>query len=173
MRKSIAATALVAALVLGGCTAQIGAAAVVDGQAISTSTLDRTTRELNDLFSVNTRDVLSMLIIAPSYLEGAAANGVAKSREQARDYLVELKVNDPTSGLDPAGFSDATLDLVRFDLALREMSTLANAQEIGVSIQEKVTALDVQVNPRFGEFSAEQSAITAVSPEWLVQPGTA
>lgn len=173
MRKSAIAVALVAALTLGGCTAQTGAAAVVDGSPISSATLDRTTRELNELFTVESRRVLMMLIVSPAYLDAAAANGVAKSREEARSHLAELVTNDPESDVDPASFSDATLDIVRFDMALAELSQLADAQQIGEQIQATVEGLDVEVNPRFGEFSAAENAINPVSHEWLVQPGTA
>lgn len=176
MRKSaIAAVALVAALVLGGCTAQTGSAAVVDGEPISAAKLDRTTRELNELFNVDARGVLTMLIVSPTYLAEAAANGVAKSRDEARTYLTEVIAADPVSavGVDVDSFSDATLDLVRFDMALRELSQLETSQEIGERVQGQIAALDVDVNPRFGEFSAEATAINPVAPEWLVQPSTA
>lgn len=174
MRKSvIAATALVAALVLGGCTAQTGAAAVVDGAPISTVTLDRTTRELNELFTVDSRGVLTMLIISPSYLDAASANGVAKSREEARAYLEEVSASDPERDADVDSFSDATLDIVRFDMVVRELSQLPNAPEVGAQVQEHIGGLDIEVNPRFGEFSAEATAISPVSHDWLVQPATA
>lgn len=170
---TIAATALAAALVLGGCTAQTGAAAVVDGDPISTATLDRTTRELNELFTVDSRGVLTMLIISPAYLDAAAEHGVAKSRDEARSYLDEVQAADPASEVDVAAFSDATLDIVRFDMAVRELSQLPTAQEIGAQVQERIGGLDVDVNPRFGDFSAEASTISPASHEWLVQPATA
>ena len=173
MRKSVIAAMLGAALVLGGCTAQTGAAAVVDGQAISTATLDRTTRELGELFTVDARGVLTMLIISPSYLAEASANGVAKSRDEARAYLAGLVSSDLGSDTDVSSFSDATLDLVRFDMAVRALSQLPEAQEIGARVQEHLAGLDVEVNPRFGEFSAQTTAIAPVIPDWLVQPATA
>jgi hypothetical protein len=177
VRKSvIAATALVAALVLGGCSSQSGAAAVVDGEQISTATLDRTTRELQELFGpqVQSRQVLTMFSIAPSYLEAAAENGVAKSREEARDYLANIAASQAASEgsatVDVSGFSDATFDIFRFDMAVQELGMLANSQEIGAQLQERVAGLDIDVNPRFGEFSVENNIVLPLSHDWLVQP---
>jgi len=175
VRKSVIAVALAAALALGGCTAQTGAAAVVDGKEISTATLDRTVRELQGIFGqqVQSRQVLTMFIIAPSYLEAAAEHGVAKSREEARDYLLNLAATQSAQGgpaVDVDSFSEATFDILRFDMAVQELGMLANSQEIGAQLQERVAGLDIDVNPRFGEFSVEDNIVLPASHDWLVQP---
>ncbi len=169
---AIAAVALAAALALGGCSGQAGAAAVVDGEPIAATTVDRTTRELNQLFQVDARAVLTMLIVSPAYLAEARANGVAKSRDQALGYLTEVIAADPGSTVDVGSFSDATLDIVAFDMAVRELSQLPEAPEIGVRVNEQIAALDVDVNPRFGQFSAEASSILPATPEWIVSAPT-
>lgn len=169
---TIAATALAAALALSGCSGQAGAAAVVDGEPIATTTVDRTTRELNQLFQVDSRGVLSMLIISPVYLAEASANGVAKSRDEALGYLTEVVAMDPESTVDVASFSDATLGLVAFDMAVRELSQLPDAPEISVRVNEQIAALDIDVNPRFGEFVPGASSITPTTPEWIVSAPT-
>lgn len=167
MRKSaIVAIVLAAALTLGGCTSHPGAAAVVDGRTISTSTVDRATRELNELFTVDPRGVLTMLIVAPVYLDEASGLGIGKSREEARDYLADVaQVNDLDLDLDTV--SDATLDILAFDMAVQEMRLLIDTEDLGERLRSRIDALDVEVNPRFGSF--EGSVVSATTPEWIVQ----
>lgn len=170
MRKpAIVATALAAALALGGCTAQPGSAAIVDGERIATTTVDRATRELNQLFTVDTRGVLSMLIVAPIYLDEASDLGLGKSQDEARAYLTDVAVANELD-LDAADVSDATLDILRFDMAVRDMNQLVDPAPVVDRINGRLAELDVDVNPRFGEFTGQVVAPT--TPEWIVTAPT-
>ena len=170
MRKpAIVATALAAALALGGCTAQSGAAAIVDGQPIATTTLDRTTRELNQLFAIDSRGVLSLFIVAPISLDEARGLGIGKSHDEARAFLAGHAAANEVD-LDVDAISPATLDIVASDSALAQMGQLVDAGPVIARINERLAALDVDVNPRFGEFNG--STVAPTTPEWIVSAPT-
>ena len=173
MRKSIVAVALVAALALGGCSAQTGAAAVVDGEPIATATLDRTTRELGQFFAVDARGLLPLFVLAPLYLEEAAAVGVATSRDEALGYLEQVNASRPDNQVDVSTFSDETLDLLRAVLVMDSLAAHEQGMEISQRVTEHVGRLDVEVNPRYGQFDPATGSIAAWTPEWIAQPGTA
>jgi len=110
--------------------------------------------------------VLTMLIVAPVYLDEASGLGIGKSREEARDYLADVaQVNDLDLDLDTV--SDATLDILAFDMAVQEMRLLIDTEDLGERLRSRIDALDVEVNPRFGSF--EGSVVSATTPEWIVQ----
>ena len=166
MRKLvIVATALVAALALSGCTAHTGTAADVDGEPIAVTTVDRATRELNELFTVDPRGVLSMLIVAPVYLDEAGDLGLGKSQAEARAYLADVAMANELD-LDIDAVSDATLDILRFDMAVRDMNQLVDPAPVVERINGRLAELDVDVNPRFGEFTGQ--VVAPSTPDWIV-----
>ena len=168
MRKpAIVTIALAAALALGGCAVEHGAAAVVDGEPIAVSTVDRTTRELSQIFTVDARGVVTLLIVTPSYLAEASALGVATSHDEARAYVADVAEGAQVD-IDPAELSDASLDILRLALSEQRMAQRPDAPEVFERIRDEVTALDIQVSPRFGEFSLEGLAVVPVTPEWVL-----
>lgn len=166
MRKPAIAIALVAALALGGCAADHGAAAVVDGKPIAASTVDRAASELNQIFMVDARGVVTLLIVTPSYLDAARELGVATSHDEAREYVAQVAA-DSGVDVDPEGLSDASLDILSLALSEQRMAQLPEAAEVFAEIRAEISELDVEVNPRFGEFSFDNLAVIPTTPEWI------
>lgn len=167
MRKSAIIIALVAALALGGCAAERGAAAVVDGTPIPVSTVDRATRELNQIFVVDPRGVVTLLVVAPSYLAEARDLGVATSHDEARAYFAQVAEGAGVD-LDPAELSDASLEILGLALSEQRMAQLPEAPAAFERIQAAIANLDVEVSPRFGEFSLETLAVVPTTPDWIL-----
>lgn len=167
MRKPAITIALVAALALGGCTAEHGAAAVVDGTPIPVSTVDRATRELNQVFMVDPRGIVTLLVVAPSYFAEARALGVAVSHDEARDYVAQV-ASDSGADVDPGEMSEAALDILSLALSEQRMAQLPEGPAAFARIHAEIAELDIEVSPRFGEFSPESLAVVPTTPDWIL-----
>lgn len=147
---------LVAALALSACgSQQAGAAAIVNGTAISEKSVQTVSTQLNTLAQgeqkLTPNIVLLNLILAPYVLAEADRAGKGVPDAQARKVIA--KIDKP---------SRQTLDFVRMQLAIPSLSTAAKT-----AILAKVAKADITVNPRYGTFSAKQIAITPNTPNWI------
>ncbi|MBO9569902.1 MAG: hypothetical protein J7503_13930 [Cellulomonas iranensis] len=168
MAGTVAAVAL-----LAGCSGQPGAAAVVDGRTISTAELARADEELKPIFQgAGTNDVLGVLINEPFATEVAAERGVGVSDEQALDLL--RSVTEQALGAEAAAdaeFGEGALAVARYSLAVTGLRDVPDAQDAMLEYQEKISAADVEVNPRFGDYTPETGVTAPVAPSWIVPEG--
>lgn len=144
-----------AALLLSGC-GTANTAAVVDGQRITQSGLQEATEQIAQYASrpMPARDVLTRLIIAPTVLRVLAERDVTITDAAARSALADI--DGPVPYL---------VDLTRLDLAIGQMTEQDFAE-----ITSRLSDLDVDVNPRYGEFNAEQVAVVPAPAEWIANP---
>lgn len=173
-RLSKVVCALVVALfALVGCAGQPGAAAVVDGRAISERALSETTTGMSPFLdaAASPSMVLDAMIQAPFAVEVASEHGVAVSTDQTADFLDEqLAMREEAA---PAGgYDDDVLSLAQYLLLLGQIDQDERAAEIHTAIAERVGAAEVQLSPRYGEWVPGQGAVPA-SPEWLLTPEVA
>lgn len=153
--RLLAAVIAAAALALTGC-GRADTAAVVDGHVISESGVLATSEQVAEYASqpMPTSDVINRLVVLPSLLDVLEERGVTISDAAARSAVAGI--DSPTPYL---------LDLARLDLAIGAMT-----QEDMVEVTSRLQELDVQVNPRYGSFNAEQASVVATSPDWIADP---
>jgi hypothetical protein len=147
---------LCATLALSACGAQqAGAAAIVNGTAISDNDVQTVAVQLNALPQVQQKltpsVVLLNLILAPYVL--AEADRAGKRVPEAEVRKVVAKIPNPSS---------ATMDFVRMQLAIPSLSEASKASILATLGKTKIT-----VNPRYGTFDVKQAAITPTSPNWI------
>jgi hypothetical protein len=150
------AVLLGATLVLSACgTQQAGAAAIVNGTAISDKDVQTVSLQLNTLAQgqakLTSSTVLLSLIVAPYVLAEAKRSG--QSVSDAEVLKVITKVAAP---------SRSTMDFVRMQLALGSLS-----QASKLAILTKLGTAKITVNPRYGTFDAKQIALRPISPDWI------
>jgi hypothetical protein len=169
VRRSAAVLALGAALATTGCGAtSADRAATVDGTVISESDLQTTMREVNAMEPALVQNALSpsstltALVQAPVVLDVLAGKGIAVSDSVARRTATERGLRDPSEG---------TLQIVRLATAI------GNAQQGGqitesdaATLQERLGALDVTVNPRYGAFDPQTASVQLTQPGWITSP---
>lgn len=163
---AMGAVLVVAALT--ACSGRPGAAAVVDGTRIPVSDVESATTELAPYFQgVTPAAVVSVLMLEPTVAAAAEENGVTVSDQQADDQLATLaQQNDPDAS---PTFSDSSRTIVRYTMEASALSQLTNASDVNADLQARVSALDIQLNPRYGTLGADNTIGTTVHP-WLVAP---
>ncbi|WP_149202319.1 hypothetical protein [Actinotalea subterranea] len=168
-RRAVAAATgiLAGALVLAGCTADPRAAAVLEDRTISQATLERAQEDLGSLGTVpEAGRVLVFLIVAPTFIDAAAEHGVGVSRD---DALEAMEASAVDAGLDPVpDFGDGSVEIIRMSLALQKLQGLPDAQQIVEELDAEVQALDVEVNPRYGEADLATATIARPDLPWIV-----
>ena len=197
-----AGLACAAALLLGGCSdARLGAAAVVDGQAIPISDLqDATNDYLAVIPGADPKDaqvaILQSMIISDVLDEVARDNGVrvpdgqvAKQRDDlfksfgGRRGLVRTLANSqqqPTI-LSPSGVERWIKDRLLFNAIAEEIggrplnTAEPESQKVLVEVQDQLTQagkdLDIEVNPRYGTWSPKRGITPLVSGGLATTPG--
>ncbi len=154
VRRASAALALGVALATAGCgSIEANRAATVDGRVITEAEVHTAQSEINEAYpqaNLVASDVLTRLIRAPYILDVAAEQGAPLSVSVAEAAF---------PGKDP---SSVTIELLRAELAAQ------NLQQSGVEIPlETFSALQIDVNPRYGEFDPQTASVAATLPEWV------
>ena len=166
VRRTVAALVLGAALATAGCGATTAdRAAVVDGSVISETELQTTMREVNGMEpallqqGLTPAGTLTALIQAPSVLAVLAEKGVAVSDSVARQAAAQRGLADPSEG---------TLQIVRLATAIgaaQEQGAVTEVEQQAVN--DRIAALDVEVNPRYGTYDPNAAAVTLTQPAWI------
>lgn len=156
---------------LGGCSVSPGDAAVVGDRHISQAYVEQATTQLAPLLSnPEPASVLSVLVVAPSFIDAAAEHGVGASSDEARTLLEESAAS---AGLDPVpAFGEAALEVALFSLALQNLQGLPDGDAVVAEVQAATAALDVDVNPRYGTLDTATGQISATTPDWIVPAET-
>ncbi|WP_448631450.1 hypothetical protein [Cellulomonas soli] len=154
---------------LTACSGQPGAAAVVDGEVITSSDVQQAMDELGPyLSSPSTSAVLTILVQAPAVSAVAAEHGVGVSLKDAQSALSDVAAAD---GIDGSDFSDASLTIAKFSVEYSALSKLDDADAINAELVDRVSALDVEVNPRFGTLDTGNFVSAPTANPWIVQGG--
>ncbi|MBT0992882.1 hypothetical protein KIN34_01070 [Cellulomonas sp. DKR-3] len=180
MRALAATGGLVAAGLLAACSGTPGAAAVVDDRVITTSDVQVASDELAALgqqFDVSA--VVSVLIQEPTVTAIAQEHGVGVSDADAVALLDQVAASlgqadddtDPGAGeATPETFSEPTIAIARYSLASGNLQEADDADAIGDEVSERLAALDVDVNPRFGTADENQNVTALTSWPWIAAP---
>lgn len=166
LRLRIAAAIAALALLLVGCAGQPGAAAIVDGAAISEATLAETVADVSLLApSLEARRVLEVLVVGPFWLAAAADAGFGTSTNEGLAYVEMLAER---AGVDPDadGFGPGIVLIGQMSAAQEK----AAAQGQGAVLEEeafaRVARATVEISPRYGQWAAR--AIAPSAWPWLV-----
>ncbi len=155
-RSTTALTAAtVGALVLSACSGggmSSGVAAVVDGNQITIEQVQEATEQFNTLpvSPTTPTDVLTLLVYGDLAEEAHRAAGNAPIPD------AQL-VNDLKGGglQNPA---DSTVDLYRAINHLQMAQQLPSTED-----------LDIEINPRYGEWDGTNGQVVAQAPEWITE----
>ena len=166
--KAIVAGAVLGAVLLGGCSPRPGTAAVVDGVTITQATVDAAIADLSPILATaSPANVMSLLIIAPRFLEAAEAGGFGVTDAEARDYIVQAGL---VTEAQAAEMSAGALEVVRFAVMQGSVTTdaaVAALDEANAELQGAV----VELNPRYGTWDSTGLTVTAPETPWIVTPG--
>ncbi len=182
VRARVAAAVVLAVSGAAGCSTQSGAAAVVEGRSIPVADVHAATEQLSPyLQNATPSGVLVLLVAEPVFERVATAHGIGVSDQEAQEVLDQLAAPpDPAAGeegqepapADGAGeqpeFGAASLDVARLTLLQRKLGEHPDGQALLDEVTAELAALDVDVNPRFGEIDFGQGGITPVEHDWLV-----
>ena len=160
-RRGVLAVAGVAfAALLAGCSAHPGTAAVVDGRAISQDYLDEAYEDANAQGIVIDKPTMLVLIIAaPYFVEAADENGVGVSNGEAREAAATL-TEDASRGF---------VEFLRLQLALQNLRNLPDGEGVIVEVDQRVRAIEMDINPRYGELNPETAEIARPPLPWIVE----
>lgn len=165
---AIVTGAALGALLLGGCAPSPGTAAVVDGETITTAEVDEALADLTPILATaSPSNVVSLLIISPSFLAAADAAGFGVSEEEGRAYIVAAGL---VTEAQAAELSPGALEIVRFAVMQGSVATEADAavlDEAAARLQES----EIDLNPRFGAWDSEALTATALDTPWIVPGG--
>lgn len=138
---------------------------MVDGERISMSAVRAATEDLSPVLpGITPSHALYWLIIAPTFEEVGREHGLGISRDEAIAALAGLEGS--TEGQE---FGDEAVAVARTMLANSALGAHPDRAEIGAVIDERLMALDVEVNPRFGELDFAVG-IQPVDHPWIVTP---
>ena len=167
VRRSAAALAVGAALVLAGCGGHAGPdrAAVVDGRVISETAVQSAMSEINSMNPALLQDkltptgTLTALVQAPVVLSYLGDLGVKVSESVATADAQKRGVSNP---------SDSTLEILKFASAI---GTAQNEGKLtdsdGQALTQQLQSLSIDVNPRYGTFNPQTAAVELTAPGWV------
>lgn len=156
--------ALAGALLLAGCAGDPSTAAVVDGRTITRDAVEGAQADLIAFTgSAPAGDVLVALVVAPLFIDAANREGVGASEAEALAFLQD---SAEQGGRPDAEFADSTVQIVRMSLAAQNLGALPDGQEVIADVNQRVTELDVDVNPRYGVLNLPEGIQPAAHP-WI------
>ncbi|GEL94950.1 hypothetical protein [Cellulomonas composti] len=159
-----------AATLLSGCAGTPGAAAVVNGDVISSEDVRVAVEQLGALYDeVNTVNVTTVLIQEPILTQVATEHGIGVSEKETVDLL---NTRATQAGVDPLDeYAPSTLAVARYALTNSKMQDADDADDLSTEVATRITDADIDVNPRFGEYDPETLQLTAPSaPAWIFVP---
>jgi len=157
-----AAVAAVALVATAGCSVHPGAAAVVDGRTIT----QEYTQDASEDLGLDAGRTLSLLIAAPYYVEMAENSGVGVSADDARTAVHDGLLGE---GTDPdVQLGDGAIEIVRLVLADQAVSPLPDGAQIRADTDARISGLDMDINPRYGEMDPASGLIGQVPRPWIV-----
>jgi|GEM_PF-3761884 len=166
-RRRVAAVSLFAAgaVFTSACTGEVGAAAVVDGERIETSTVQEAVDDLAPLSpGFSQSDALTSLIDGPAWIETASDLGMGLSDQEVHEQLEGFAAE---AGVEKTEFSDGALDVMRVSLVAGQLLNGPDAERATIEVTELLEDRDIKINPRFGERDP-QGGVVPTTPDWLI-----
>ncbi len=167
VRRSVAALAVGAALVLAGCGGPAGPdrAAVVDGRVISETSVQSAMSEVNSMNPALLQDkltptgTLTALVQAPVVLSYLRGLGVNVSESVAMADAQKRGVRNPSS---------STLEILKFASAIGQAQNDGKLTETdATALTKELQSLSIDVNPRYGTFNPQTAAVELTTPAWV------
>jgi hypothetical protein len=165
-----AAALAAAGLVLGGCAAQPGTAATVNGTTISENEVDEATSEF---IALTGQEDVTPVAVLNTLVEGAVLDPIAteagyavSDAEVERFYLEQASLAGATASPDVD--SPAFIDLGRYLLQYNEIYASPDAQAIFAEAETARQEADIEVNPRYGQTDEAGDFVPTVR-EWIHQ----
>ena len=165
---------LAAVVGLGACSAlgDPSAAAVVDGETVVTqadvaTVMAELPLEITEGEPVAPAQVLTFLAVSATVEDLAGEYGAILGDVEAEEFLASV---DEQAGRPTVEYSPATLDLIATNLMLGQLS---QSEDSAAAIEEQFLLLaeDLEVNPRYGEVTADGSLLVVPARHpWLVAP---
>lgn len=163
-RAAAVAVVLGLAAATAGCSVHPGAAAVVNGDQITTADLERVADELGPyLKDASPSAILTALLQSEAWLAVAASHDIEVTDDQGRDFLDQLASG---SGSEPMTWGHESLVIARVQVASTELSSAS--EDLQGEFASAVADLDVTVNPRYGEYDPETGVVGAVDEPWII-----
>lgn len=168
-KRKIAAAVVLAGIVGAGCSAQPGAAAVVDGERITEENLDATITDFQDVTGepAEPAAMLGTLVVVPTLLDVGAEHGIAVSEQQATELLDAQAEQTGGEASDP--YADGAIQLAQMTLVQQEITELPDGQDVLEKAMGRIDEADIKVSPRYGEFQ-ENGEVTPIDYPWLEMP---
>ena len=158
-KARISVIALAGLLALSACAGTTSAetAAVVDGRVITEQQVREATAQINKAFKpeqpLTAAQTLTLLIRAPYINEAAAAAGRAQSVTAARAALKDF----------PETPAESTVEILQAEASLQQVDDAGRQ-----ALTQKFAELDMEINPRYGTFDAQQASLVPHQPNWMV-----
>lgn len=150
--------------VTAGCSAHPGTAAVVDGRTIGQDYLEDASADLGQPPGT----ALSLLIAAPYFIAVAAEHGVGVTAADARAALEEAMA---AQGDTTTTFGDGAVEVMQMALSAQALSLLPDGDRILSETDQVVLALDMDINPRYGEMDRTTGLVARAPLPWIVSSG--
>ncbi len=161
-----AAVALGLAGLLAGCSSHPGAAAVVDGRAIPASDVVTVVDELKPAVpTISSTLVLDTLIQEPTLVQLASDKGMGVSPDDAKAALDSFFTSNGLT--PPSSYAPATMEVGYHQAAAAKLTADTADTTVNQAFGDRLGALDVSVNPRFGSW-ADLQVGDPVPPTWIV-----
>ena len=169
MKAKVAASVLLAAGLLAGCSPQAGVAATVNGEEITVAEVDEG-MSLSPFYAEPPApaNVVASLIQARAVIDAAKAEGMGVSATEASAFLDSLGAQE----LEVDGeYPEAVLDLVRMNLITQSLQTAPQGQGVVDAVNDYMMNADIEFNPRYGTWDIAQGGLTQALPEWIELEG--
>lgn len=165
MKAKVAASVLLVAGLVAGCSGQGGVAATVNGETISVE-------QVNDGMALSPffaeppapADIVMSLIEARSVIDAAKEEGMGVSAEEAEDFLDSIGAQEIRVDGE---YSEAVLDIARMSLISQSLQTAPQGQGVIEAMNDYIVNADIELNPRYGTWDIEQGGLLQEAPEWI------
>ncbi|WP_413451177.1 hypothetical protein AA0Y32_00045 [Georgenia phoenicis] len=169
LSRGIAAAALLTALTLGGCSANPGAAAVVDGERITETELQRAVSDFAAVTGqqVDAAAMLGTLVVAPVLIEVGSSFGIGASEDEA---VALLDQQAEAAGLTAPedGYGSGVIDVALMTLVNQRLATAPDGSRAAEEINERISQAVVEVSPRYGDFDPSGQIVPQTLP-WIAE----
>ncbi len=170
-RAAAVAVAVLAVLAAAGCSERPGVAAVVDGHEITQDQLNETVDQLTPIIgkadgsALDPQVVLTVLLVSPSTVTVGADHGVEVTDDAARSLLESIATEKK---VDVGPLRPGSVAVGRYLVAMRASQESDDAEAFTSDLMTAWSALDVDVNPRYGTWSPGTGVVDGGAPDWIV-----
>ncbi len=154
-RRTAAAAVGAAALALSGCAGGgLDTAATINGQVISERDLQATLLQLQPVLPTEPGALLNTLARGPVLDAKAVGQGFELSQEEiVASIRGQAGIEEPEPLL---------IDYVRYDFYSRNLESAGQSPT-----PEELAGLDVQINPRYGQWDPASAQVAPALPDWI------